>query len=120
MGCGIKYLMRALELAQNYMEIIFGGGDLDRLNDLLSDDLSFEGPFYRFDTAAEYVDSLKTEPPQGFNYEMIQAFENGKSACLIYQFSKPGISIPMVQMFEVRDDRISRILLVFDTEPFKE
>ena len=110
--------MQSLELALRYMDIVFDGEDMELLRPLLSGDFSFQGPSYEFDTAQGYIASMQAEPPEGFAYEIINAFENGSSVCLVYQFSKPGISVPMAQLFETRDGKISRILLIFDTGAF--
>jgi hypothetical protein len=100
------------------MELLFEGGDLDELTRLLAEDLIFSGPFFEFGTATDYIESLKADPPQGFEYDLVRSYEDESSACLVYRFSKPGVSTPMAQFFEVRNGRISRILLVFDTGAF--
>lgn len=110
--------MRPLELALTYMEIVFDGKDVAALRSLLAPDCVFKGPFYEFDTAKAYIESLEADPPEGFEYRILEVFESESSACLIYQFSKPGISIPMAQLFEVTEDKISKILLIFDTGAF--
>lgn len=110
--------MSSLELAHKYMEIFYSGRDPEELRDIFSVDLTFKGPFFEFDTAESYIDSLKADPPEGMHYRIISAYESGTSACLIYEFSKSGVCIPMAQMFEVADDRISSILLIFDTGAF--
>ncbi len=110
--------MKPMELALKYMEIFFSGGDIDELTHLFANDFTFRGPFYEFDSAEDYIRSLKSDPPNGFAYEMINSFENDSSACLVYQFRKPGVSVPMAQLFEIKNDKISKILLVFDTGAF--
>ena len=83
-----------MELALKYMEIFFSGGDIDELIHILAYDFAFRGrPFYEFDSAEDYIKSLKSDPPNGFEYEMINSFENDSSACLVYQFRKPGVSV---------------------------
>ena len=111
--------MGPLELANQYMDVIYGGKLPDLLHEILSKDCRFKGPLYEFNSAAEYIDSLKTDPPVDVDYELIEAFENDKSACLVYQFKKASISTPMTQVFEVVEGKISKILLVFDTAGFK-
>ncbi|MCG8361733.1 MAG: nuclear transport factor 2 family protein [Pseudanabaenales cyanobacterium] len=110
--------MGPLDLAQKYMEIFFSGRDIADLSHLFSTDFTFSGPFYEFDSAADYLNSLKSDPPKNLHYKVIRAFENESLACLVYQFSKPGINIPMAQMFEVSNGKISKILLIFDTGAF--
>ena len=112
--------MKPLDLALQYIDIVFGGEDIDRLNNLLADQFSFQGPFFRFNNAADYINSLKADPPEGFGYTMIITFEDEKSACLVYRFSKPGINTPMAQLFETDNGKISKILLVFDSAPFSQ
>jgi len=110
--------MGPLMLARHYMTILFEQGDLNELGNVLAKNLYFSGPFYEFHSADAYIDALKSGPPRDFQYELIGAYEDGATACMMYQFQKPGLSVPMAQYFEIKDDRISRILLVFDTAPF--
>ena len=107
-----------LKLAMTYMEIFFSGENLDRLRPLLADDLLFCGPFCEFDSADSYIKSLQSDPPKAFEYKIVGSFGGDSSVCLFYQFTKPGVSTPMAQMFEVKEGKISEILLVFDTGAF--
>ena len=86
----------------------------------MADDFSFSGPFYQFDSAEGYIESLQSDPPNGFQYEIIRSFEDESSACLIYRFSKPGVSTPMAQWFEMKDGKIRKILLIFDSGAFED
>ena len=110
--------MKPLDIALRYMEIFFASGDMDALRPLLADDFRFEGPFYTYDSADDYISALKEDPPEGFAYTLINAFESASSACLIFEFTKPGIRIPMAQIFEIKENKISRALLIFDTGVF--
>ena len=110
--------MKSLDLALKYMNIFYSNTDIMALRPLLADNLVFEGPLFQFDSARAYLDSLKGDDRAGLAYKIIQSFESESSACLIYQFSKPGISVPMAQLFEIEDDKISKIVLIFDTGPF--
>ncbi|MEE8462361.1 MAG: nuclear transport factor 2 family protein [Acidobacteriota bacterium] len=107
--------MKPMELALKYMEIFFCGEDIDELSHLFAEDLTFRGPLYETNSAQDYINSLKSDPPRGFAYEIIGSFEDSSSARLVYRFTKPGVSTLMAQLFEVRDDKISKIVLVFDT-----
>lgn len=110
--------MKPLDLALKYMEIFYSGKNIERLNQLFSDDFSFYGPLVQFDSAKDYVNSLINDPPDGLNCKIIKAFESDSSACLIYEFSKPGICVPMAQLFETKNDKISKIQLIFDSKAF--
>ena len=110
--------MSPLDLALKYMEAIFSGRNIEELAQLLSENFNFSGPLYKFDSAEEYIKSLKADPPEGFKYKLIKSFQNESSACLIYEFSKPGICVPMAQLFEIKNSKICNVLLIFDTEQF--
>jgi hypothetical protein len=110
--------MKPIDLALRYMEIFFSGKDLERLKDILAEDLSFTGPLYTFNSAKDYINSLKEDPPCGMKYEIIKSFEDESGANLIYNFHKENISTTMTQLFEVKDDKISKINLVFDIKAF--
>lgn len=112
--------MEPLKLAQKYMDIVFRTGNFDQLRQILADDLKFRGPLYNFDTAGNYINSMKTDPPKDFEYKMIKTYEDNSSACLVYEFAKPGVSTIMTQTFEVEHDKIKSILLVFDTANFRQ
>jgi hypothetical protein len=111
--------MTPIDLAEKYMDCVFKTGNLEELRKILSDDLQFRGPFFNFNSADTYVDSLKNDPPVDFKYEIIKSYANDSSACLIYQFSKPGVSTSMTQIFETVDGKINSILLIFDTGAFR-
>jgi len=110
--------MTPLNLANRYMEVFYGGEPIESLSEIFSEEFSFKGPFHEFNTSAEYIESLKSDPPVGLEYKIIAAYENEKSACLVYQFSKSGMSTIMSQIFEVANGKISKIILVFDTGAF--
>lgn len=110
--------MTPLKLANRYMEIFYGEKSIDSLSDIFAEEFSFNGSFHEFSTSAEYIESLKSNPPVGLEYKIIQAYQNEKSACLVYQFCKAGISTIMSQVFEVENEKISKIILVFDTGAF--
>lgn len=110
--------MKPLDLALKYMEIFYSDNDIEALGQILAKNFLFEGPFYQFDSAGDYLDSLRGDTREGLAYDLIKSFEDESSACLIYQFSKAGISIPMAQMFEIDGDKIGKIVLIFDTGSF--
>ena len=110
--------MKALELALKYMECVFQTNEFENLRDILAEDLKFKGPFFSFNSANDYINSLQKDPPLGFNYKIIKTYEDNSSACLIYKFSKPGVTTTMMQVFKTDEERIKDILLVFDTAVF--
>jgi len=111
--------MTPTELAEKYMDCVFKTGNLEALRNILSDDLQFRGPFFNFDSADTYVNSLRNDPPVDFEYKIIKRYADNSSACLVYQFSKPDVSTSMAQTFETVDGKISSITLIFDTGAFR-
>ena len=110
--------MTPLQLALRYLEIFCSGKSVEALHELFTDDLVFRGPFHSSDSAKAYLDALRSDPPEAAEFELLHSYEDATSACLIYQYSKPGVSIPMAQMFKIRDGKICEILLIFDTRLF--
>jgi len=111
--------MTNLEIALKYMNIFYSGGNLDELKEILSDTFTFEGPLFQFDSAGDYIRSLKSDPPVECEYRLIRVFESTGSVNLIYDYIKGEIRTPMSQLFEFEDGKIVRILLIFDTSSFK-
>lgn len=112
--------MKPLDIALQYMDIFFSGRDLDRLYDILADDVKFSGPFYKFESARDYIESVQLDPPAECQYTLVQVFENGPFVNVIYEFSKPLVCAHMSQLFEVRNDKITQMLLIFDTGRFTQ
>lgn len=112
--------MSPLALAHRYMDIFFSGNHLEKLSDIFSEDFNFDGPFNRYSSAKDYIDSLTTDPPEDCSYRMIHSFEDDTCACLVYDFSKPGVCATMAQLFETKNGKIRKIVLLFDTAEFPQ
>ncbi len=110
--------MQSLALAQQFMEIFYVTHEFDRLANLFADNLQFDGPLFQFKTARDYIQSLKSDPPIDCSYELLESFATDRSAVLIYEFIKDDLRTPMSQLFEMQDEKISRILLIFDPSSF--
>jgi len=104
-------MMKPLQLAIRYLEILFNKGNLDDLKVLFTVDFKFTGPFYEFHSSDEYIRSLKSDPPKYFSYKILKSFQDDHCACIIYQFSKPGINTPMAQIFELENEKIKKYSL---------
>lgn len=111
--------MSPLDLAQQYMDIVYDTGKWEDLRKIFHPDLQFDGPFYSFSTADTYIQIMEENPPVGFQYELIRAYEDDSSACLVHRFFKPGVSTIMAQIFEVEGKKIKRIQLIFDSGAFR-
>lgn len=107
--------MSPLEIAHKYMDCFYGQAPLEGMAQLLAEDMKFTGPLYKFETGQDYFMSLLADPVENASYEILYEYQNNKTACLIYLFRKPGVETVMSQVFEVTNDKINNILLVFDT-----
>ena len=112
--------MNALSLAKKYISCFFGEQSLSTMRELLSDDLVFEGPFLKTTTANDYMQALINDPPVDVSCKILYEFEKDDVACIIYEFLKPGINCTMTQLFEAKNAKISKIILLFDTAAFIE
>jgi len=112
--------MTRLNLAKQFLDIFYSGKNLDDLYRLVTDNFSFYGPLYQYNSAQAYIEALKNDPPNDLHYFILQEYENQTSVCLIYQFSKPGIQLPMTQLFEFQEEKISKITLIFDPTEFRK
>jgi DNA-directed RNA polymerase specialized sigma subunit len=110
--------MKPIELAKKYMNCIFKSGDFFELQSILADNLHFRGPYYEFNKAQDYIKSLEFDRPKDFNYKIIQTLEDNNKVCLVYRFYKPRVETIITQIFEVKNSKIIRIILVFDSGVF--
>ena len=111
-----RIAMRPIELGQKCIDYIFNKRDYKALEKLLAKDLHFRGPLYNFDTAKDYIKALKADPPTDFTYNMIGAYEDYSSSCLVYEYSKAGKTVTVSQIFEIENDKIQSILIIYDSK----
>jgi len=111
--------MDATALALTYLDIFYSGKNPELLRNIFHSDFQFYGPLYTFDSADEYIHALKENPAVEMEYSIQEIFENKDSVCLLYEFRKKQITLPMAQFFEINHDRISKIQLIFDASKFK-
>ena len=112
--------MPAAELAIQYLDIFFSGENLTGLYDLFSENLQFDGPLLNCNSAREYIENLQAAPPKECSYKILHIFEKDDYANIIYRFKKPGIVTLMSQLFQVRDNKIIAIQLIFDSGAFNK
>jgi hypothetical protein len=76
------------DLAITYLEA-FCAGDLSRLDSLLSENLTFRGPFHTFSSASEYMDSLRCDPPDKCGFEICSITEDENTVAVFYENRNP-------------------------------
>jgi len=102
------------DLAQAFLNR-YCAADVDGMAALLSPDLQFIGPLHRFHNADEYLASLHADPPEQSTYNILSVTEDDDSVAIFYLYEKDPKPLTIAQWFEMKDQRIRKILLVFDT-----
>ena len=92
----------------------FCGGDVDGLEPLIAPGLSFKGTLNTYHSGTEYLDSLRSDPPNRCEYKVLSITENEDSIAVFYDYEKPDQVVRIAQLFKIRDQRIREVLLVFD------
>ncbi len=105
------------ELAIQYLDG-FSEGDLKKIRKVLSDEFELKGPFYSGKTAADYIRTLTSDPPDKSSYRIVSIFEGDDEVCIIYKFEKKGVAAHMAQLFKFDSGKISKSRLIFDSRQF--
>lgn len=105
------------DVAMEYLRR-FCAGDIDGLEPLLAANLSFAGTFQTYCSALEYLDSLRSNPPDRCGYKVLSVTENKDSVAVFYEYQKPEHVVRIAQLFGIRDQTIHDVLLVFDGRGF--
>lgn len=105
------------DIALEYIKS-FCNANINALETLLADDLQFKGPFHTFNSSKDYLESLRNDPPEKCQYNILSITENRESVVLFYEYLKSDRTILIAQMFKINDQKIKDILLVFDAREF--
>lgn len=105
--------MKNREIALEYLRC-FCNGDIEGLEPLLATDLVFSGTFHSFDSSEDYLSSMRSDPPEKCQYNILSITENPDSVALFYEYQKHGGPIQIAQLFRISGHQINEILLVFD------
>ena len=106
------------DLVRRYMSVVYGNEDINDLEDVLHENLIFNGPLFNCDSASAYIKALSDDPPKDFNYQLTNSFTAGDIVILEYNFTKKDIIVPMTQLFRIKNNKITEIELYFDPTPF--
>ncbi|HKA05248.1 MAG TPA: nuclear transport factor 2 family protein [Acidimicrobiales bacterium] len=94
-------------------------GDFATARHLLHDDVSFQGPIDRFDSADAYVAALRGLSQIVKGAEQQKVFVDGDDVCVIYDLvTGPVAASPTAEWYHVRDGKISAVRVFFDARPF--
>ena len=108
----------AAEVAEGFFDA-WTGKDFERARSLLHDDVSFEGPIDTFSDAESYIASLRQLSGIVTGAEKRKAFVNADDVCVIYDLkTDPVPSSRTCEWYQVREDKIESVSVVFDARPF--
>ena len=103
------------EALLRYLEIFKNAGPFDELETLFDPNMRFRGPLFSADKASSYIETLKRDPSQGVDYNLISSFESDQEALLVIDFIKGSRRTPMVVWGKFSDDKIKALSLIFDS-----
>ena len=106
------------EIAIKYLSN-FCEGAINELEPLLAPALSFTGTLKSYSSAKEYLASLRDDPPEQCNYNILSITENDNFVGLFYEYVKSDKSLRVAQLFKIKDQLIHEVLLVFDGRGFE-
>ncbi len=106
------------EIAIKYLNK-FCKGEIDDLEPLLAPDFSFTGTLNSYSSAKKYLASLRDDPPELCDYNVISITENDDFVGLFYEYVKPDQVMRIAQLFKIKNQLIHEVLLVFDGRGFE-
>ena len=106
----------ALDVVVAYTEA-WAGGDLQAAAGYLAEDVVFDGPFARYESAEPLVQGLSRFVSQiAPGWRQLAAVADREHVMLMYEVSLPsGKPVRTAEHFTVRDGRIRSETLVFDS-----
>lgn len=113
--------MDSKRIVQNYLDTFFGRKfNPEILKPLLTDDFYFKGPLMTANSAQEFVSKLKAFGEEiDMNAEIHKIVCEGNIVVAQYDFILPNNTyISASEWYEIRDDKISKMLLFCDPKHF--
>ena len=107
--------MDRVEIAKEFIKR-FCRGDVEGLEELLHEALRFQGPLFRFNSRSDYLESLRRDPPKKSQFRVLSVTENEEEVSIYYEYGKENGFLTIAQLFRFENDKISEILLVFDSK----
>lgn len=93
-------------------------GDLDTARELLSDDVTFEGPFGHTEGADAYLDGAAQMSESIRGVALTRSIVEGDDVCLMYDLvTESAEPVPTVGWYHFRHDKIDHVRAYFDPRP---
>ncbi len=88
--------------------------DFQAARNCLADNARFEGVLGSRDGADTYIQDMQK---MKFKYKLIRSFVNEQDVCLLYDIDMGGKTVFTCGWYQLQDDKIMSIKVVFDPRP---
>jgi ketosteroid isomerase-like protein len=107
------------EIVESYRAAL-GKGDIAAARNLMQDNMIFEGPLETFNTADDYLESLKRLASIIQRIDLKKVFVDGDDVCVLYEMvtNTPAGTAFIAEWYQVRGGKIAYVRAVFDARPF--
>jgi hypothetical protein len=107
------------EIVHSFMEAV-ESGNFTRARTFLDDQLSFVGPFDKFDRAEPYLEALQKLHPIVEQMKIVKLLANGEDAAVLCEMTTktPIGTVPIAEFHQVKAGKIAAIRVLFDPRPF--
>jgi ketosteroid isomerase-like protein len=111
-------LASSAQIVEQYFDA-WTSKDFDTARSLLRDDLSFTGPFDKFDNADALMESIKGLAQIVERADRRGIIADGDRVSVVYDLhTGPVGTAPVAEWYTVRDGKIATIEAFFDARPF--
>lgn len=110
-------------VVRRYYDILRAGRDRfdpERLREILEPDLDFEGPIAGHRVgAAPFLDGVGRFVAAARSIETLDLLHDGTGAAALYDARLPGGAVRFAEFFEVANDRIRTLRLLYDPAEYR-
>lgn len=112
-------MANAKEIVERF-HLAFGKGNYTAARELLHDNLTFQGPLDTFNKADDYIEAIKQLGAIVQRIDVKKVFVDGSDVCVLYDMvtNTPAGTAFIAEWFQVKDDKIAALRVVFDARPF--
>lgn len=108
--------MNTIELARDYLNLMYLTEEFDALYEILDVDFQFFSPKFCFTSAEKFVETMKSlaEEQTGYSYKIMEEYEKQNSACLIYRLTREYNQTVVAQVFHADNNLIQSVRQIYD------
>ena len=111
-------MVNPVEVVERYQQAT-ARGDFKTARTLVHDDLSFHGPFDRFNRPEPLFAALQMLRTIVERADVKKVFVDGSDVCVLYDLVTNTVGTELIaEWYKVKDNKISHIRALFDARPF--